>query len=54
MGNIDELMTMFMMPGMMGMGGKKQKKDKKKKKEEEDDGWHTEEEEIDNEDGVEK
>ena len=50
-GNMEDLLTMFMMPGMMGMGmgpGKPQKKkNKKAKKASEDDGWDTEEEELD-------
>ncbi|CDW84534.1 chaperone protein [Stylonychia lemnae] len=54
--DIDDMLSFFMMPGLMGMPmggmGKKNNKKKKAKKEEEDDGWNTEEEEIDDEDGV--
>ncbi len=45
MGDIDDMISFFMMPGM-----KMPKKAKKKPKK--DDGWETEEEELDQEDGV--
>ena len=56
-GDIDEMLNFFMMPGM-GMGmpfggmGAKPKAKKPKKKKEEDDGWATEEDELDEEDGI--
>ena len=62
-GDIDDMLNFFMMPGMsmgMGMGmpfpGKAKTKTKKskKKQEDEDGGWETEEDELDEEDGVKK
>ncbi len=56
-GDIDDMLNFFMMPGMaMGMSfgtGKGKSKPKKSKKKEEDGGWETEEDELDEEDGVE-
>ena len=59
-GDLDEMLNFFMMPGMAmgGMGmpfggmGAKPKAKKPKKKKEEDDGWATEEDELDEEDGI--
>ena len=59
-GDIDEMLNFFMMPGMAmgGMGmpfggmGAKPKAKKPKKKKDEDDGWATEEDELDEEDGI--
>ena len=56
-GDMEDMLNFFMMPGMMGMGmggGKKNKKKGKKKEKEEGDGWETEEDELDEEDGVKK
>ena len=61
-GDIDDMLNFFMMPGMAmgGMGmpfggtGAKPKAKKPKKKKDEDDGWATEEDELDEEDGISK
>ena len=52
---MDDMLNFFMMPGMaMGMGASKKKKPAKKasKEAEGGDGWETEEDELDEEDGI--
>ena len=49
---MDDMMSFFMMPGMHMGAGKKKKPAKKAAKEPEGDGWETEEEELDEEDGI--
>ena len=50
---MDDMLNFFMMPGMAMGGNKKKKPAKKAQKEAEGgDGWETEEDELDEEDGI--